>query len=122
MTELTDEEAEREEAERVEAAHADVFRLRLPERKRSIHGRRHAFADDEVGRLFMDQLSNLIGSGKVVATIDIDGRPFRAVTTFTVSGHREHDDRRLILWLSPTTTDIDRPWPPTNHLGMSRKT
>jgi hypothetical protein len=103
MSAPTDEEAERI----AEAADADVFRLRLPERKRSIHAHRHAFADDEVGGLFMDQLSNLIGSGKVVATIDMDGRPFRAVTTFTVSGHREHDDRRLILWLSAATTSID---------------
>jgi hypothetical protein len=97
-----------EDAERIaEAAHADVFRLRLPVRKLSIHAHRHAFADDEIGRLFMDQLSNLIGSGKVVATIDMDGRPFRAVTTFTVSGHRELDERRLILWLSPATTSTD---------------
>jgi hypothetical protein len=97
---MNDDEAERD------TAAADVSRLRLPAHQRSIHTHRHAFADDEVGRLFMDQLSNLIGAGKLVATIDIDGRPFRAVTRYTVSGHRQHDDRRLILWLSSRTTDI----------------
>jgi hypothetical protein len=83
MTELTD-----EEAERIEAVAADVFRLRLPAHKRSIHADRHAFSDDQLGKLFMDQLAGLIGSGEIVATIDIEGRPFRAVTTFTVSSHR----------------------------------
>lgn len=88
-------------------ATANVFRLRLPAHKRSIHAHRHAFAGDEVGRLFMDQLSSLINTGRLVATIDIEGRPFRAVTTFTVSSHLEHEVRRLILWLSPTTKHID---------------